>query len=99
MGVLDPTFDLSPNYIADINRAFEGKTIPNYKKPRHNWHYFAAKPGKDAKTVKVVVTSRFGQQWECEVDMTKYADGQFENIWPEQIPENAVQILKDSGIF
>ena len=99
MGVLDPTFDLSPNYIADINRAFEGKTIPNYKKPRHNWHYFAAKPGKDAKTVKVVVRSRFGQQWECEVDMTKYADGQFENIWPEQIPENAVQILKDSGIF
>ena len=99
MGVLDPTFDLSPNYIADINRAFEGKTIPNYKKPRHNWHYFAAKPGKDAKTVKMVVTSRFGQQWECVVDMTKYAGNEFKNSWPAEIPENAVELLKEVGIF
>jgi hypothetical protein len=99
MGVLDPTFDLSPNYIADINKAFQGKNIPNYKKPRHNWHYFAAKPGKDAKTVKMVVTSRFGQQWECEVDMTRYAGQQFENVWPASIPENAVQLLKEAGIF
>ena len=99
MGILDPTFDLSPNYIADINRAFKGKTIPGYKQPRLNWHYFAAAPSKDAKEVKMVVTSRFGQQWECVVDMTKYAGSQFKNEWPAEIPANAIQMLKEDGIF
>ena len=99
MGILDPTFDLSPNYIADINRAFKGKTIPGYKQPRLNWHYFAAAPSKDAKEVKMVVTSRFGQKWECVVDMTKYAGSQFKNEWPAEIPANAIQMLKEDGIF
>ena len=72
MGVLEPVLDLSPNYIKDINAAFEGKNIPRYKQPRLNWHYFAATPGKDASNVRIRVTSRFGQTWECEVDMKAY---------------------------
>ena len=99
MGELDPSFNLSPNYIKDINRAFKGKKIPGYKEPRLNWHYFAAAPAKDAKEVKIVVTSRFGKQWECTVDMTKYADVKAEKVVPEGLPANAVQMLKDLRIF
>ena len=99
MGVLEPVFDLSPNYIKDINAAFKGKKIPGYKQPRLNWHYFAAAPDKDAKIVKIVVTGRFGQKWECDVDMTEYADVKAEKLEVEGLPENAVQMLKDAGIF
>lgn len=99
MGVLEPVFDLSPEYIKEINAAFEGKKIPNYKKPRLNWHYFAAAPSKDAKAVKMVVTGRFGQTWECDVDMPKYTEVKAEKMVPEDLPENAVQMLKDAGIF
>lgn len=98
MGVLEPVFDLSPNYIKDINAAFQGKKIPGYKQPRLNWHYFAAAPSKDAKSVKIVVTSRFGQKWECSVDMAEYAGVKAEPMAAE-LPENAVQMLKDDGIF
>ena len=99
MGVLEPVFDLSPKYIKEINTVFEGKKIPNFKKPRLNWHYFAASPSKDARNVKIVVTSRFGQKWECDVDMTEYADVKAEKLEVEGLPENAVQMLKDAGIF
>ena len=99
MGVLEPTFDLSPKYIKEINAAFEGKKIPNYKKPRLNWHYFAAAPLQDAKNVKIVVTSRFGQKWECDVDMSDYVDVKAEKMEVEGLPENAVQMLKEAGIF
>ena len=99
MGVLEPVFDLSPNYIKDINATFKGKKIPGYKQPRLNWHYFAAAPDKDAKIVKIVVTGRFGQKWECDVDMSRYSDVGAEKIVPEELPENAVQMLKDAGIF
>ena len=99
MGVLDPSFDLSPKYVKEINSVFEGKKIPNYKKPRLNWHYFAAAPSKDAKIVKLVVTSRFGQKWECEVDMAKYADVKVEKVWPSELPVDAVHQLKEAGIF
>ena len=99
MGVLEPVFDLSPNYIKDINAAFQGKKIPGYKLPRLNWHYFSAVPGKDAQNVKVVVTGRFGQKWEYEVDMTKYKDVKAEKMVREDLPENAAQMLKDTGIY
>ena len=99
MGVLEPVFDLSPNYIKDINSAFKGKKIPGYKQPRLNWHYFAAAPSKDAKNVRILVTSRFGQKWECDVDMSKYSDVKAERMPVEGLPENAVKMLKDAGIF
>lgn len=99
MGVLEPVFDLSPNYIKDINSAFKGKKIPGYKQPRLNWHYFAASPSEGARNVKIVVTGRFGQKWECNVDMSEYSDVKAEKIVPEELPENAVQMLKDAGIF
>lgn len=99
MGVLEPTFDLSPKYTKEIYEVFKDKKIPNYKKPRLNWHYFAAAPSKEAKNVKIVVTSRFGQQWECSVDMSKYADVKAEKMVPEDLPENAIDMLKEAGIF
>lgn len=99
MGVLEPTFDLSPKYTKEIYEVFKDKKIPNYKKPRLNWHYFAAAPSKEAKNVKIVVTSRFGQQWECSVDMSKYADVKAEKMVPEYLPENAIDMLKEAGIF
>lgn len=99
MGVLEPTFDLSPKYTKEIYEVFKDKKIPNYKKPRLNWHYFAAAPSKEAKNVKIVVTSRFGQQWECSIDMSKYADVKAEKMVPEDLPENAIDMLKEAGIF
>lgn len=99
MGVLEPVFDLSPNYIKDINDAFKGKKIPGYKQPRLNWHYFAATPSEKAQNVKIVVTGRFGQQWECNVDMSEYKDVKAGEPVQVELPDNAVQMLKDAGIF
>jgi hypothetical protein len=85
--------------IKDINAAFKGKKIPDYKLPRLNWHYFSAVPDKDAKNVKIVVTGRFGQKWECEVDMSKYAGVKVEKMVREDLPDNAVQLLRNTGIY
>lgn len=98
-GALEPVFDLSPEYIKEINAVFEGAKIPKYKQPRLNWHYFAASPGEDAKKVRIVVTGRFGQQWECEADMSEHADDRTEGMEVSGLPENAVQMLKDAGLF
>ena len=48
--------------------------------------------------MKIVVTSRFGQKWECSVDMSEYAGVKAEPMAAD-LPENAVQMLKDDGIF
>ena len=69
-GELQTVLALSPIYVKDINAVYAslGEEMPKYKKPRKNFHYFAATPSESAAKVKVRVTSRFGQVWEYEVE-------------------------------
>lgn len=99
MGVLEPVFDLSPRYMIDINISLAGKKIADYKQPRPNWHYFAATPSEGATNVKILVTSRFGQKWECEVDMTQYKYIRRKKMDVEGLPENAEYMLKEAGLY
>ena len=66
MGVLEPVIDISPIYTTEIETVFaaRGREVSPFKRPRANWHYFALTPSKDAKAVRVVVTSRFGKSWQ-----------------------------------
>ena len=61
--------DVSPTYVRQINEVYEGKSIPGFRRPRWNWHYFTAKPSRNAKEVRVVVTDRFGRSWEKTVEL------------------------------
>jgi len=61
--------DVSPTYIKQITEVYADKAIPGFRRPRKNIHYFAARPSKNAKEVKVVVTNRFGKTWERTVEL------------------------------
>ena len=69
MGVLDPVIELSPIYTNEIETLFaaRGREVSAFKRPRANYHYFAATPCKTARSVRIVVKSRFGQVWQHEV--------------------------------
>lgn len=69
MGPMENVHELCPVYQKEIAKVFtaKGEEIPRFKKPRLNYHYFAATPSEGAKKVKIVVQSRFGQEWEYEI--------------------------------
>lgn len=71
MGSMENIHELCPIYQKEIAEVFtaKGEDIPRFKKPRKNYHYFAATPSKGAKSVKISVTSRFGQKWEYEISV------------------------------
>ena len=66
-GPMEQVKDISPTYIRQITEVYSGKAIPGFRRPRQNTHYFTAVPDKDAKEIRIVVTSRFGQSWEQTV--------------------------------
>ncbi len=101
MGSLKPVPEYSPVYIREINAAFEGKTVPNYKKPMLNYHYFAATPSQYAKNVTIAVESRFGEKWVHNVDMSEYIDVQAHRGGAGLMPENTIEAMKhalDMGV-
>ena len=101
MGTMDRVTDLSPLYTLEINKAYEGKTISDYKKPAPAQHYFAATPSQYAKKVMVTVESRFGKSWVYEVDMTDYVDVQAHRGGAGLMPENTIEAMKhclDMGV-
>ncbi len=101
MGTLKPVNEYSPVYIRAINAAYEGKEVPNYKKPTLNYHYFAATPSQYAKNVTIAVQSRFGQQWVYNVDMSEYIDVQAHRGGAGLMPENTIEAMKhalDMGV-
>lgn len=101
MGTMDRVTDLSPLYTQEINKAYEGKTISDYKKPAPAQHYFAATPSQYAKKVMVTVESRFGKSWVYEVDMTDYVDVQAHRGGAGLMPENTIEAMKhclDMGV-
>ncbi len=94
MGTLKPVNEYSPVYIREINEAFAGKKIPDYKKPNMNNHYFAATPSQYAKMVTISVESRFGQKWVYDVDMSEYVDVQGHRGGAGLVPENTIEAMK-----
>ena len=101
MGKLKPVHEYSPVYIQEINAAFADKKIPSYKRPKINYHYFAATPSQYAKTVTVAVTGRFGQTWVSDVDMTDYVEVQAHRGGAGLMPENTIEAMKhalDMGV-
>ena len=101
MGTMDRVTDLSPLYTQEINKAYEGKTISDYKKPAPAQHYFAATPSQYAKKVMVTVESRFGKSWVYEVDMSDYVDVQAHRGGAGLMPENTIEAMKhclDMGV-
>lgn len=95
MGTMDRVTDLSPLYTQEINKAYEGKTISDYKKPAPAQHYFAATPSQYAKKVMVTVESRFGKSWVYEIDMTDYVDVQAHRGGAGLMPENTIEAMKN----
>ncbi len=94
MGILKPVNEYSPVYIREINAAFKGKKVPDYKLPKAREHYFAATPSQYAKMVTIAVESRFGQKWVYDVDMSGYVDVQGHRGGAGLIPENTIEGMK-----
>ena len=69
MGNMENVHELCPIYQKEIAKVFtdKGEEIPRFKKPRLNYHYFAATPSEGAKNVRISVTSRFGQKWDFDI--------------------------------
>lgn len=95
MGAMDRVTDKSPLYTKEINAAYKGKTISEYKLPATAQHYFAATPSQYAKKVMVTVESRFGQSWVYEIDMTDYVDVQAHRGGAGLMPENTIEAMKN----
>lgn len=89
MGPMEQVEDCSPTYIKQIESYYNsiGKSIPGFRQPRKNIHYFAATPDQYAKVVTVYVKSRFGKEWKYDVKMSDYVDVQAHRggagLWPE----------------
>lgn len=101
MGSLKPVSEFSPVYVHEINEVFAGKTIPSYKKPRLNYHYFAAVPNQYAKNVTIAVENPFGQSWVYNVNMSEYVDVQAHRGGAGLMPENTIEAMKhalDMGV-
>ena len=64
-------------------------------------HHFAATPSQYAKIVTVAVTSRFGQTWMYDVNMSEYIDVQAHRGGAGLMPENTIEAMKhalDMGV-
>ena len=70
MGSMENIHELCPIYQKEIAEVFsaKGEKIPRFKKPRLNYHYFAATPSEGAKKITITVESRFGQKWEFDIE-------------------------------
>lgn len=88
-GKMDQVEEVSPTFIEEIEAAYAGQEIPDWKRGSVSRHYFAATPSRYARNVTIAVTSRFGQKWTqtvevagiCEEHMTcKGKDATLENL-------------------
>ena len=67
-GKMDRVTDISPAYAEEITKAYEGKDL-GWMAPTKSNNFFAATPSRYAKSVTVVVESRFGQKWMQTIDL------------------------------
>ena len=96
MGKMEKVKEYSPYHIAEMKAKYEplGKEPASWKSTIAGEHYFAATPSQYAKTVTVSVTSRFGQTWVYDVDMTDYVDVQAHRGGAGLMPENTIEAMK-----
>ena len=103
MGAMEAVQECSPYHIAELKAREKelGKNVSDWKNTRVFGHYFAATPSQYAKTVTVSITSRFGQTWVYDVDMTDYVDVQAHRGGAGLMPENTIEAMKhalDMGV-
>ena len=96
MGKMIKVLDVDPIYCQEILKAYKGKEIPGFRKPRTNIHYFAAEPDQYAKNVTVEVKSRFGKRWSYNVDLSECLDVQAHRGGAGLMPENTISAMKNA---
>ncbi len=99
MGKLKPVMEHSPAHIRAMSALYKGKKVPFWKRSSLNYHYFAATPHGDAKTVAIVVENPFGQRWVHTADLSDYVSVQahISGLTPENMEEK-VKGLLDIGV-
>lgn len=103
MGELERVYDMSPEFIKNLNATYEGtgKKPSAYKYAAPAQHYFAATPSQYAKKVMIAISDPFGKQWTYTVDMSDYVDVQAHRGGAGLMPENtivAMQHCLDMGV-
>ena len=68
-GKMDQVEEVSPTFTEEIEAAYAGQEIPDWKRGSVSRHYFAATPSRYARNVTIAVTSRFGQKWTQTVEV------------------------------
>lgn len=96
MGPMKQVLDYSPVYEVEINTRYKGRTIPGYKLPRPNTHYFIAVPSQYAKNVEIVISDRFGHEWKKTVSLRDYVDVQAHRGGAGLMPENTLESMKNA---
>ena len=70
-GAMRQVEDCSPTFIRQIEAAFDGRKIPDYKQPHNNIHYFIAEPDSTARGVEIVIRGRNGEVRQELVDLSR----------------------------
>ena len=96
MGLMDPVYEISPDYAAEIAGVYDGDTgkIPGYKKAQAQSHYFAAEPSQYASTAVIVVKAPDGREWSHNFDLHAYTDLQAHRGGAGLMPENTLTSMK-----
>ena len=68
-GKMDQVEEVSPTFTEEIEAAYAGQEIPDWKRGSVSRHYFAATPSRYTRNVTIAVTSRFGQKWTQTVEI------------------------------
>ena len=76
MGKMEQVVDISAGFLRQIEAAYKeyGEEIPGWKRGQRSSHHFAATPSRYAKSVMVVVESRFGKKWSQLIDLTGFVE-------------------------
>lgn len=68
IGQMEPVLDVSPSYVEEITKAYP-RTIPKFKRPSPNTHYYALEVPGGIKTVKARIISPYGYEWTEEITL------------------------------
>lgn len=98
MGLMDPVYEISPDYAAEILDVYKGdaEKIPGYKRALPMFHYFAAEPSQYASTAEVVVKAPDGREWRQSFDLSTTIDLQAHRGGAGLMPENTISAMKNA---
>ena len=92
-GKMDRVTDISPAYAKEIAEAYEGKEL-GWMAPNKSSNFFAATPSRYAKSVTVVVESRFGEKWMETFDLTGHIE---KHLGCADATLDSIKTLVDNG--